>query len=556
MQKLIPSIQRLFQSTEYRIFNPYLESDTQSENLVFFSKRSHHLEIGNNVTYIKPKITLIRAAAVKANLTYLEAYETDKYFHFSDNTNQISILQVLPRELILHILNYTSTRDVINFAKTSRVGRLYAYDNMLWKSLSSEVWKDPYYMHVNITSSGSNLKLWYNRNANKRYSTEQVIWLFQQNWWRIIYIALTSLDLIPSLIYPLTPIFNRRITQCFASSRFVNYTSSVGRFKLKGVEQVTRVEFAVFNYAMRPWYRKEYVNFMPIAIFGLRDYGLKMARSPRGQHTRGFFQRRGSYLKTDENRKIHLTYRYFPTMRFRLFKQGEKIFLLCQDLYLTGGESTECYTMYEIIKKETTANNSDDLASNSDDEIDERITTEEQVDVQTSLEGTIESQSFSSNTSNSLLDLVTQLSADTIISLQSETDNNIQLAQNERIILTINGNNISMTNENNISTTNENNISTSNGNNILTTNERTFLPTTERIISATNGNNISTANENNISTTNENNTSTSDENNISTTIERSFLTTNENNISTTNENNISILNENMEESDIELIDLE
>lgn len=76
-----------------------------------------------------------------------------------------------------------------------------------------------------------------------------------------------------------------------------------------------------------------------------------MARSLRGQHGRGFFRRRGYYLKSDQNRKLHLTYRYFPTVRFRLFHQkGGRVFLLCQDLHITGGEQTECFTMYEIIK--------------------------------------------------------------------------------------------------------------------------------------------------------------------------------------------------------------
>ena len=69
----------------------------------------------------------------------------------------------------------------------------------------------------------------------------------------------------------------------------------------------------------------------------MRDYGLKITRSTRGQHGAGLFRRRGYYLKTDCNRKVHLTYRYFPTVRFRLYKEEEKIFLLCQDLFIKGG---------------------------------------------------------------------------------------------------------------------------------------------------------------------------------------------------------------------------
>lgn len=168
--------------------------------------------------------------------------------------------------------------------------------------------------------------------------------------WRLIYIALEMHDAIPSIVVG-QGLINARSIECYPVNRTIEYTTSTGMYKLVGVTSLSRIEHTVHDNEVKAWHRLECIDTRPLPIYDLRTYGLKMTRTVRGQYNNvGFLNRRGYYLKTDLNRKIHLSYRYFPSIRFRLFRQHEKIYLLCQDLLLTTGIASHCYTMYELIK--------------------------------------------------------------------------------------------------------------------------------------------------------------------------------------------------------------
>lgn len=341
---------RLFQARQYRIYNPFEEVRLEEEFLVFHQKSTHRrsTRIGDHVSYCKSKLSFIQEASFKIKLDLLTS---PKETILHAEAEKMCFLNALPKEAVFRILEKLTAKDLLNFSKTSRYARWISYDNTLWREITCKLWRQPDIFQLNIDKFALNLRQWYNYTNGKSYSTDQVLILFKQNIWRIIYVALHLLDSVPSIVYPAVPLFQSRATECYAASHTVVYMSTKGNFKLKGVEQVGRIEYVVFNFISKPWHKREFGEMIAIPIFTLRNYGLKMARSLRGQHGRGFFRRRGYYLKSDQNRKLHLTYRYFPTVRFRLFHQkGGRVFLLCQDLHITGGEQTECFTMYEIIK--------------------------------------------------------------------------------------------------------------------------------------------------------------------------------------------------------------
>lgn len=341
---------RLFQSNEFREYTPYTELDTSEDFLTYYMKRHPNPELGRNATYIKEKSCLIREAAHKACLGWMDFDGDALSPGISIPLSKVDSLYCLPKEVILHLLSYLEYKDLYSFIKTSRYARSLCYDTFLWKKLCYRTWHDPTLMLTDLSTAASSLTIWYNWNSNNRLSSTQVVDIFRNNIWRLIYITLHILDHVPSVVHSPDSFFLQRSSECFPATRSVRYKSSLGNFKLIGVNQVTRVEYTVFNYIMQPYHRKEYIETMPISIILLRDYGLKTTRSVRGQIHTGFFRRRGYYLKTDENRKVHLSYRYFPTIRFRLYRQCERVFLLCQDIFMNAGETVDCFTMYEIVE--------------------------------------------------------------------------------------------------------------------------------------------------------------------------------------------------------------
>ena len=370
-------INRLFQARQYRIYNPFEEVRLQEEFLVFHQKATHRrsTRIGDHVSYCKSKLSFMREASVQIKLDFITSPK-DTVFHAE--AEKKCFFNTLPKEAMFPILEKLTAKDLLNFSKTSRYARWISYDNTLWRKITCRSWRQPDIFQLDIDKFALNLRQWYNYTNDKCYSTDQVLILFKQNIWRIIYVALHLLDCVPSVVYPAVPLFHSRPTECYATSHTLVYMSTKGNFKLKGVEQVGRVEYVVFNFVSKPWHKWEFADMIAIPIFTLRDYGLKMARSLRGQHGRGFFRRRGYYLKTDQNRKLHLTYRYFPTMRFRLFHQkGGRVFLLCQDLHITGGEQTECFTMYEIIKLPDTIPSDDQTATYAELDCDKAVETDD-----------------------------------------------------------------------------------------------------------------------------------------------------------------------------------
>ena len=363
----VPS--RLFQCNIYRLYIPEEETvDITQDHIVCYKKRHPNRQMGRQITFLKKKNVLLKAAAVKVHLrdnnyedpvnTYRPVYTTQSHYDRKNN-NKTSIIEVLPKEILLQIFQHLDVKYITNFAKTSRYSRIIAYDNLLWKYISIKTWCNPYFMLVDLNPICCSLRLWYNENSNKRMTNKDIMFIFLNNIWRLIYIALSPLDSLPSIVDTSRIYFPRKI-ECFATTNTIQYSSLRGNFILKGVNQVGRVEYTVFNYTIRPWHRNEYSEIAPYPIFNLRDFGLKLTRSARAHNGVGNFQRRGYYMKTDENRKVFLTYRYFPTVRFRLYTQGGRTFLLCQDLFIKGGESISCYTMYEIFQESSSRQTSND----------------------------------------------------------------------------------------------------------------------------------------------------------------------------------------------------
>jgi len=400
VQQRTPS--RLFQQSEYRVLNidPDSNPDEMSnqEYCVFYTKRSRNRR--EDVTFIRQKSFLLKQAGQSLNLQLYHGFNNNNLVaspvdnttnvHDTNNGEQnimianssfpdmackqqrnhnktinnnnkelpkMNLLEYLPKEIVLQILVHLTPMELSSFAKTSKRSRLLAYDDILWKQMCGKTWSSPAFMlSGEISDYQHTLRAWYNLNSPQtvdRLTVEEVMeTIFYANKWRTIYAAFQWYEQAPSIVHRFSARFNQRTVECFPIKRHIRYHCQLGHYRLAGIQNAAFVEYMVFM-VQRPWHRNEFFNVYSSPIYNVRDFGLKTARSPRGQHNGEFFRRRGYYLKTMDNRKVHITYRYFPTIRFRLFKnhQDNRNFLLCQDIFLSSGESVDCYTAYEIIKE-------------------------------------------------------------------------------------------------------------------------------------------------------------------------------------------------------------
>ena len=403
VQQRTPS--RLFQQSEYRVLNVDPDSNpdemTNQEYCVFYTKRSRNRR--EDVTFIRQKSFLLKQAGQSLNLQLFHGFNNKNNSISADenttnaqdtnnggqknsmlvnssfpemtckqqqrNLNKINnnnnnkelpktnLLEYLPKEIVLQILVHLTPIELSSFAKTSKRSRFLAYDDILWKQMCGKTWSSPAFMlSGEISDYQHTLRAWYNLNSPQtvdRLSVEEVMdTVFFANKWRTIYAAFQWYEQAPSIVHRFSARFNQRTVECFPIKRHIRYHCLLGHYRLAGIQNAAFVEYMVFM-VQRPWHRNEFFNVYSSPIYNVRDFGLKTARSPRGQHNGEFFRRRGYYLKTMDNRKVHITYRYFPTIRFRLFKnhRDNRDFLLCQDIFLSSGESVDCYTAYEIIKE-------------------------------------------------------------------------------------------------------------------------------------------------------------------------------------------------------------
>lgn len=360
----------MFQQSEYRVLNVDPDSNVDEminqEYCVFYTKRSQNRR--EDVTFIRQKSFLLKQAAQNLQLHFFKAFGGDcldmqniqtsfPVLSTHNNKLKIRLLDYLPKEIVLKILKHLEPKDLSSFAETSKGSRLLAYDNILWKQICSRTWCSPSFMlSGDIFDYQHTLRAWYNVNSPQvvdRLSVEEVMdQIFQVNKWRTIYASFHAYEQSPSIVHRFSARFNQRTVECFPMKRQIRYECQLGQYRLSGIQNASFVEYMVFM-VQRPWHRIDFSNVFNSPIYNVRDFGLKTARSPRGQHNGEFFRRRGYYLKTLENRKVHITYRYFPTIRFRLFKNhvDGRDYLLCQDIFLSLGESVDCYTAYEIIKE-------------------------------------------------------------------------------------------------------------------------------------------------------------------------------------------------------------
>ena len=390
VQQRTPS--RLFQQSEYRVLNVDPESNPDEiinqEYCVFYTKRSRNRH--KDVTFIRQKSFLLKQAGQSLQLQLYNGFnfcsggggdtnEQDTIGSSSfplvlsrrqlaklrirnneKNTKKelprINFLDHLPKETVLQILTHLTPSELSSFARTSKISRLLAYDDILWKRMCGRTWSSPSFMlSGDISDYQHTLRAWYNLNSPQgveRLTVEEVMEIFHANKWRIICAAFQAYEQSPSIVHRFSARFNQRTVECFPIKRQIRYECQLGHYRLAGIQNAAFVEYMVFM-VQRPWHRNEFFDVYTSPIYNIRDFGLKTARSPRGQHNGEFFRRRGYYLKTMENRKVHITYRYFPTIRFRLYKNHRdgRNFLLCQDIFLSSGESVDCYTGYEIIKE-------------------------------------------------------------------------------------------------------------------------------------------------------------------------------------------------------------
>uniref|UniRef100_A0A7M6DQQ2 F-box domain-containing protein n=1 Tax=Clytia hemisphaerica TaxID=252671 RepID=A0A7M6DQQ2_9CNID len=368
VQQRTPS--RLFPQSEYRVLNgdpdQDLDETVEQEYCVYFSKRSRNRR--EDVTYVRQKSFLLKQGAMTLQLQYYQNFNPPNVHSNTPNmkclqgnkkTNNQSqgcnFLEYLPKEITFQILRYLTAEQLCKFAGASHAARLFAYDDLLWKNLCLRTWRHCGFLLIaDISDYKHTLRAWFNQSSpsgSERLDVNEVMQIFDQNRWRIRFATFKTHEETPSIMHRFSSRFNMRTAECFPTKRVVKYQCAMGEYHLVGVQNAALVEYLIFMLPS-PWHRKSFSKIASQPIYNIRHFGLKTARSPRGQHNGEFFRRRGYYLKTLENRKVHITYRYFPTIRFRLYRNHveNRDFIVCQDIFLSSGESVDCYTAYEIVR--------------------------------------------------------------------------------------------------------------------------------------------------------------------------------------------------------------
>ena len=141
-------INRLFQSNEYRLYEPGREVNIQDHNISFYMKRHPNREMGTKVTFTREKILMLREAAAQAHLELMDipghrfnSAPPETLDTLIPTTSQTSLqnveqepseacvhkncilFNILPKEIIFRILKELNVVEMTQFVKTCRFGQ-------------------------------------------------------------------------------------------------------------------------------------------------------------------------------------------------------------------------------------------------------------------------------------------------------------------------------------------------------------------------------------------------------------------------------------------------
>lgn len=326
---------RLFEerqsSRPYRIFIPHSREDVQNPCVLFWYKRHPLEEFGEGITFAQHKLSMIENAFVSTRMD-----------HCIPNTpmHPNGIISLLPRDIwIYNIISFLHEKDILSFSESCRYARELCLDEIVWKMLCFRSFQDPKLFHVDFQRSCYNWRLKYLHGKSFKEK-------LAEHSWRLVFIVMFGLERTQSVIHPTDMHHTRRLSECLGSSFEQTAESSKGKLFVKGVPEVSCVEFVVYNYDIRAWHRKTFKNITPIEMdIVLSDLGLLASRS---RHKLGPAKRQGYHLYTDTGERLCLINRIYPCATFRTFQYGGSYLLLCHNIVFDGAKYSDEFTLFRI----------------------------------------------------------------------------------------------------------------------------------------------------------------------------------------------------------------
>ena len=318
----------------YRIFSPHLKEDVHNPCVLFWYKRHPVQELGEGITFAKHKLSILQNAAVASGLGSNRCIDFDGI-----SLHENGIITSIPSDLwIYDILSFLAEGDILSFSNTCKFARAICLDNVVWRMLCFRTFQDPNIFNVDFRMNSC-----WKRKYLLGNSIEETL---SQHYWRHVFIVLYQFERTQSVVHSTALHHSRRLSECHGSSLELTVESSKGIIILKGIRQVSCVEFVVYNYDIQSWHRKAFSSIAPFekdAIF--KEFGIVMSKT---RCKLGPVKRRGYFLYTDIGERIFLVNSSHACFSFRTFKFGGSHLLLCHNVTYDGAKYSDEFSLFEM----------------------------------------------------------------------------------------------------------------------------------------------------------------------------------------------------------------
>lgn len=320
-------------SKPYRIFVPYSREDIGNPCILFWYKRHPIQECGEGITFAKYKLSMLEHAFA------LTGRGLNQYKNIDDfSMNENKTIATIPTDLwIYHILCFLTENDILSFSATCKFARAVCLDDFVWKMLCFRTFQDPNILNINFEKRC----YWKETYLDGKPLQE----MLTQNYWRLVFIVLFQLERTRSIVH--SPFLHNdlRFSECLGSILEGSFRSSKGTIILKGIQQVSFVEFIVYGYDMRSWHRRKFRSIVPLDIEKVfTDFGIVMSRS---RNKLGAVRAWGCYIKTDFGERI-LPLGLQDCLSFKVYKFNGSYLLLCQNFAYDGASYSNEFSLFDI----------------------------------------------------------------------------------------------------------------------------------------------------------------------------------------------------------------
>ena len=320
-------------SKPYRIFDPYSRKDIRNPFILYWYKRHPIQECGDGITFAKYKLSMLEHALAITGKGLNQCKNIDA---FSINENN-TIAAISTDLWIYHILCFLTENDILSFSTTCKFARAICLDDFVWKMLCFRTFQDPNILNINFEKR-CYLKQTY-------LDDKPLDEMLTQNYWRLAFIVLFQLERTRSIVHSHILYNHLHFSEFLGSILEKSFRSTKGTIILKGIRQVSCVEFIVYGYDMRSWHRKKFRSIVPLNIDEVfTDLGIIMSKSRKKL---GAVRKSGYFIKTDIGERI-LPCGLQECLSFKVYKFNGSYLLLCQNFAYDGACYSDEFSLFDI----------------------------------------------------------------------------------------------------------------------------------------------------------------------------------------------------------------